>query len=294
MTIQQLRYFLALCEDLNYTHTARRLYLSRQALRLSINALERELCGSLFTNASNHLVLTEKGQHFRAQAAPVVEHFDQMCALAYQDIQSPPLLLGISAALVPNYLPTLGELLDHFRQQYPGIPLEVSFLSNDEVAAQLTGGTLTAGLVMDLGGCAPGLARTALTRHTAALLVPRSSPFWARSSITPAELDGQTLLVPGFAPDALGPLWQALRDAHATPNIELGEKFYQVLYRTQEQNCLALDRFESFSGSSMENVRDVILEGMPPLCTGFLRPAKSHNACAELLCSFLRDGLRLL
>ena len=37
MTIQQLRYFLALCEDLNYTHTAGRMYLSRQALRLSIN-----------------------------------------------------------------------------------------------------------------------------------------------------------------------------------------------------------------------------------------------------------------
>ena len=30
MTIQQLRYFLALCEDLNYTHTAGRMYLSRQ------------------------------------------------------------------------------------------------------------------------------------------------------------------------------------------------------------------------------------------------------------------------
>lgn len=36
MTIQQLRYFLALCEDLNYTHTAGRMYLSRQALRLSM------------------------------------------------------------------------------------------------------------------------------------------------------------------------------------------------------------------------------------------------------------------
>lgn len=61
MTIQQLRYFLALCQDLNYTRTAGRLYLSRQALRLSIAALENELCGPLFTNVRNHLVLTEKG-----------------------------------------------------------------------------------------------------------------------------------------------------------------------------------------------------------------------------------------
>ena len=71
MTIQQLRYFLALCEDLNYTHTAGRMYLSRQALRLSIAALEEELCGKLFVNTRNHLALTEKGERFRAQAAPM-------------------------------------------------------------------------------------------------------------------------------------------------------------------------------------------------------------------------------
>ena len=108
MTIQQLRYFLALCQDLNYTRTAGRLYLSRQALRLSIAALEEELCGPLFINVRNHLALTEKGQRFRAQAAPVVEQFDRMCAQAYQDIRSPALRLGISVALVPSYLPMLG------------------------------------------------------------------------------------------------------------------------------------------------------------------------------------------
>lgn len=109
MTIQQLRYFLALCEDLNYTHTAGRMYLSRQALRLSIAALEEELCGKLFVNTRNHLALTEKGERFRAQAAPVVQQFDALCQQAYQEIQSAPLRLGISVALVPDYLPNLGR-----------------------------------------------------------------------------------------------------------------------------------------------------------------------------------------
>ena len=157
MTIQQLRYFLALCQDLNYTRTAGRMYLSRQALRLSIAALENELCGPLFINVRNHLALTEKGQRFRAQAAPVVEQFDRMCAQAYQDIRSPALRLGISVALVPSYLPMLGDVLEQFRQQYPGIPLETTLLSNDAVCAQLQNGTLDAGLVMDLAAARPGL-----------------------------------------------------------------------------------------------------------------------------------------
>lgn len=128
MTIQQLRYFLALCEDLNYTHTAGRMYLSRQALRLSIAALEEELCGKLFVNTRNHLALTEKGERFRAQAAPVVQQFDALCQQAYQEIQSAPLRLGISVALVPDYLPNLGGGAGGVPAAVPRYPLGAHFL----------------------------------------------------------------------------------------------------------------------------------------------------------------------
>lgn len=127
MTIQQLRYFLALCEDLNYTHTAGRMYLSRQALRLSIAALEEELCGKLFVNNRNHLALTEKGERFRAQAAPVVQQFNALCQQAYQDIQSAPLRLGISVALVPDYLPNLGGGAGSIPAAVPRHPLGAYF-----------------------------------------------------------------------------------------------------------------------------------------------------------------------
>ena len=43
MDIRQLHYFLVLCEEMNYTRAAQRLFLSRQALRQSISALEAEL-----------------------------------------------------------------------------------------------------------------------------------------------------------------------------------------------------------------------------------------------------------
>lgn len=185
-------------------------------------------------------------------------------------------------------------MLEQFRQQYPGIPLETTLLSNDAVCAQLQNGTLDAGLVMDLGGCAAGLARTALTRHTAALLVPRCSPFWGRSSIAPAELDGQLLLVPGLVPEPLAPLWNTLRQAGARPKVEIGEQYYQVLYRTQERNGLALDRLEITSDHSMDNVQDVALDGMPPICAAFLQPEHAEHLCVRLLCSFLQEHLRNL
>ena len=42
MDIRQLHYFLVLCDEMNYSRAAQRLFLSRQALRQSISALDGE------------------------------------------------------------------------------------------------------------------------------------------------------------------------------------------------------------------------------------------------------------
>ena len=65
-----------------------------------------------------------------------------------------------------------------------------------------------------------------------------------------------------------------------------------MLYQTQEQNCLALNRFESSSTRETDNAKDVVLEGMPPICSAFLCPAQAHHPCADLLCGFLKDALK--
>ena len=80
MDIRQLHYFLVLCEEMNYTRAAQRLFLSRQALRQSISALEAELCGPLFLSAHHKLSLTDRGVSLQRHAAPVVEQFQQMQA----------------------------------------------------------------------------------------------------------------------------------------------------------------------------------------------------------------------
>ena len=72
MDIRQLHYFLVLCEEMNYTRAAQRLFLSRQALRQSISALEAELCGPLFLSAHHKLSLTERGVSLQRHAAPVL------------------------------------------------------------------------------------------------------------------------------------------------------------------------------------------------------------------------------
>ena len=163
MDIRQLHYFLVLCEEMNYTRAAQRLFLSRQALRQSISALEAELCGPLFLSAHHKLSLTDRGVSLQRHAAPVVEQFQQMQAALHAEIQSAqPVRIGISVSLVPDYLPGLETQLDKFRQQYPHIEMRFRLLDNDAVAEGVEQGELDAGLVMDLGCAAPVLARTTL------------------------------------------------------------------------------------------------------------------------------------
>lgn len=49
MDIRQLHYFLVLCEEMNYTRAAQRLFLSRQALRQSISPSRPNCAGRSFS-----------------------------------------------------------------------------------------------------------------------------------------------------------------------------------------------------------------------------------------------------
>jgi len=48
MQMHQIRYFLALCEEGNFTRAAKRSGVSQPSLTNAISALERELGGALF------------------------------------------------------------------------------------------------------------------------------------------------------------------------------------------------------------------------------------------------------
>ena len=292
MDIRQLHYFLVLCEEMNYTRAAQRLFLSRQALRQSISALEAELCGPLFLSAHHKLTLTDRGMSLQRHATPVVEQFQQMQAALRAEIQSAqPVHIGISVALVPDYLPGLETQLDKFRQQYPHVEMRFRLLDNDAVADAVEQGELDAGLVIDLGCAAPVLARTTLRADPACLLVPRGHPFWDRESIPLADLRGQRVLLPSLRQDLFSPLWSACARAGFAPNAEIGPSFYQAYYLVQEQLCTCLTRYEPGARRELDRVRDVLLEDLPPLCVSLVQRRDYTSAYIDLLRSYLMEVL---
>jgi DNA-binding transcriptional LysR family regulator len=76
MQMHQIRYFLALCEELNFTRAAKRSGISQPSLTNAIGALERELGGQLFQRKP-FIALTTLGhamQPFLRRIAETADH----------------------------------------------------------------------------------------------------------------------------------------------------------------------------------------------------------------------------
>ncbi len=75
MQIQQVHYFMALCEELNFTCAARRCGVSQPSLSNAISALERELGGALFHRKPS-IALTGLGRMVRPYLDEIARNAD--------------------------------------------------------------------------------------------------------------------------------------------------------------------------------------------------------------------------
>jgi DNA-binding transcriptional LysR family regulator len=62
MEIHQVRYFLAVCDELNFTQAARKCHVTQPSLTRAIHLLEKEFGGFLFHRERSRTRLTELGR----------------------------------------------------------------------------------------------------------------------------------------------------------------------------------------------------------------------------------------
>ena len=65
MDLRQIRYFIAVAEELNITRAAEKLHLSQPPLSRALMELEDELGCPLFIRGKRHLALTAEGLAFK-------------------------------------------------------------------------------------------------------------------------------------------------------------------------------------------------------------------------------------
>src|ERR1044072_3683066 len=118
MEMQQVRYFVALAAELNFTRAADRSNVSQPALTRAIQQLEYELGGPLFHRERGNTHLSELGRmmlpyletiHDQTQAAR--EH-----AKAAKKLDNVTLTIGTMCTIGPQLI---ADLLIRFRANHP-------------------------------------------------------------------------------------------------------------------------------------------------------------------------------
>ena len=81
MELRQLRYFIAVAEEMNITRAAVRLHMTQPPLSRQISQIEEDIGLQLFERGSRPLRLTEAGRIFYTQAKRLVSEADELAPL---------------------------------------------------------------------------------------------------------------------------------------------------------------------------------------------------------------------
>ena len=143
MEMHQVRYFLAVAEELNFTRAAGRCNVSQPSLSRAIQMLEDEFGGPLFWRERGRTNLTELGQMIR----PHLETVFQAAVKAKQTSQDisqkrkVPLKLGIMSTISPD---EIVDLIAALEAKYPGLELKLSDADAKTLRTRLLEGELEA------------------------------------------------------------------------------------------------------------------------------------------------------
>ena len=185
MDISAFSSYLLLCEEMNYAAAARRCFMTRQALRQTVQALEKHYSVTLVENRMNRLYLTEAGEQLRRQAQRIVGELNRTEAVMEEyAFASRRLRIGFSASMLPYYAPDLLALFQQFAAVQKDLQVDLSVMETDVIIEQLECGKLDAGVVVDTGCFTETLDRIEIRRHTLMITGDPSDPCLQKEQVT--------------------------------------------------------------------------------------------------------------
>lgn len=124
MELRQLRYFITLAEELNFTRTAQRLHIVQPALSRQIKELEKELHILLFRRNKRSVELTESGRIFLPEAIKTLEQAEHAVTQARRAQAGivGKIEIGYSSGSVLSGV--LGAILRRYREAFPDVELD--------------------------------------------------------------------------------------------------------------------------------------------------------------------------
>ncbi len=235
MTLNELRFIVAVAQERNFRRAAEKSFISQPALSLAIQKLEEELGLKIFERGNSEVTPTTVGIAIIEQAQRVLEEAGQIREIAKQGQNqlSTPLRVGIIHSAGPYLLP---DLIPALKKIAPQMALEVEENITANLESQLRNGKLDV-IIIALPFSDNGILSRALYDENFEVVVNNEHHWVSRRSIKPQELAGEKVLL--------------LDSGHCFSN--------QVA-----EACPDLQRkgAETQHGTSLETIRNMVASGL--------------------------------
>lgn len=203
MELRQLRYFIAVAEELHFRRAAARLHISQPPLSQQIARLEQELGCRLLSRTRRRVELTAAGEAFLRDARAMLDELDVAVATARR------IEAGQAGLLRVNFvgsalLSIVPGIIQRFRRGRPNVEIELRERSTLEQLRALSGGLVDVGLVRPPIDTDDVLAAEVVMRERTVAAIPSGHPLARRARISLRSLAAEPLILfpreqaPGF------------------------------------------------------------------------------------------------
>jgi LysR family hydrogen peroxide-inducible transcriptional activator len=251
MTLQELRYVVALADAGHFGHAAEACFVSQSTLSTQIKKLEDYLGIILFDRSLKCVTLTPIGHEIVDSARRIIEEANRICELSRQ-IKDPmvrAIHLGVIPTLGPYYLP---HALPLIHESFPQLRMLLREEMTPHILAHLTEGKLDAGLLaLPLPADDPAMETIELFSEPFLAAVPAEHPLAAAEEVHIDELVNAGLFL--------------LEEGHCL--------------RNQALEACGLERLENeeFRATSLETLRQMVGMGLGVTLIPALAGMQSHD-----------------
>jgi LysR family transcriptional regulator, hydrogen peroxide-inducible genes activator len=192
VTLQQMRYALAVLETQNFRTAAARAGVSQSGLSMQLHKLEELLDTVLFDRSRQPALPTPEGTRVLDQMRTILRETERLGRIVAEESEpSGAFRLGVipslSASIVPLFLP-------QFLAQFPKVQLAVEELKTEELIERIRSDTLEAGIAA-IPLESPGITELSLGLEPMFAYLPPGDPLLKKAKLQQTDLAKRELFV---------------------------------------------------------------------------------------------------
>lgn len=194
MELRQLRYFVTVARERNFTRAAEQLHIAQPPLSRQIQQLEDELGVRLLVRNSRPVRLTDAGRFFYEQALQILGRVDQAKAATRRlgQAERSVLSIGFVSSTLYGGLP---QVVRNLRKDFPDLDVQLVELMSSQQVEALKSGRIDVGFgrirVAD-----PAVERLIMREERLVVALPAGHPLaTSEEPLSITALAGQNLIV---------------------------------------------------------------------------------------------------